>query len=288
MSSSQTLDIPGYQVIQYLGSGARSTIWQIKSCRTDEVFALKRVVKRHSSDNRFLEQANNEYEVGSQLDHPAIRHIYSIRRIKHWLSIREIHLVMEMCEGFTVQERRPGSVEEVLRIFSQVASALNYMNAKGFVHADIKPNNIMVTSTGAIKIIDLGQSCRAGTIKQRIQGTPDFIAPEQVQRRPLDARTDVFNFGAALYWTLTGQPIPTMLPKRGNITMMSDMVIQPAEHLNSEVPSSLSKLITDCIESQQTQRPRSMKDVCARLELISTSLKRAAARQQATDEKPRD
>jgi serine/threonine-protein kinase len=276
MSSSQTLDVPGYQVMTYLGSGARSTIWQIRNCRSDEMFALKRVVKRHASDARFLEQAENEYAVGSQLDHPSIRHIYDIRRIKRWLSLREIHLVMEMCPGLTVQEHRPTAIPLVMRIFTKVAAALNYMNTQGFVHADMKPNNIIITNDGQVKIIDLGQSCRIGTVKQRIQGTPDFIAPEQVHRRPLDSRTDVFNFGASLYWTLTGQAIPTLLPKKGNLTMMSDMALMPVEHFNSEVPPSLSKLVADCIQAQPVHRPKSMKDVLARMELIRATIKRAA------------
>ena len=150
MRTAQTLEVPGYEVVEFLGSGARSTIWRIRDCRTDESFALKRTVKHQSSDEKFLQQADNEYQVGTQLDHPAIRHIYRIYRIKRWLSLREIHLVMELCEGQTVQENRPGDVREVLRIFIDVAEALAYMNSKGFVHADMKPNNILVAPTGKV------------------------------------------------------------------------------------------------------------------------------------------
>ena len=107
MTTTRTLAVPGYQVIQYLGSGARSTIWQIEDCRTEKPYALKRVVKRGPEDARFLEQAINEYKVGSSLDHPVIRRIYDIRRVKQWLSLREIHLVMELCRGVTVQDSRP-------------------------------------------------------------------------------------------------------------------------------------------------------------------------------------
>ena len=128
--------------------------------------------------------------------------------LKRWLSLKEIHLVMEFCEGKSVQENRPQSVEQVVQIFSKVAGGLAHMNSRGYVHADTKPNNIIVAADGEVKIIDLGQSCHMGTIKQRIQGTPDFIAPEQVRRLPLDARTDIYNFGASLYWGLSGQAIP--------------------------------------------------------------------------------
>ena len=276
MGRSQTLVVPGYQVVKYIGSGAGSTIWEIRERATDDVYALKRVVKRHGSDARHLGQAINEYEIGVNLDHPAMRRIHLMRRIKRWLVLREIHLVMEFCKGRTVQDERPRSIREVVRIFIEVAAGLTHMNAQGFVHADIKPNNILVASDGEVKVIDLGQSCRIGTVKDRIQGTPDFIAPEQVQRQPLDSRTDVYNFAAALYWTLTGRAIPTSLPKKGQVTLMHDMAFTPPEALNPKVPAPLSKLIVDCIEVQPSRRPHSLKEVGARMGLILHTLDRDA------------
>ncbi|HUU23709.1 MAG TPA: serine/threonine-protein kinase [Phycisphaerae bacterium] len=275
MSNAQTLEVPGYQVIRFLGSGARSTIWQVRDRHTDEVYALKCVVKRQSSDMRFLEQAINEYQVGSRFKHPVIRQIHGIRKIKRWLSLREIHVLMELCEGQTVQVNRPRSVREAVRVFGEVAGALAHMNAKGFVHADTKPNNILVCPGELVKLIDFGQSCPMGTVKTRIQGTPDFIAPEQVRRRPVDGRTDVFNFGAALYWTLTARPIPTVLPKEGSLTMKDGRRITPPEEINPEVPKPLGKLITDCVEIHPSQRPSSMNEVASRLSLISRQLARS-------------
>ncbi|MFW6133825.1 MAG: protein kinase domain-containing protein, partial [Planctomycetota bacterium] len=161
-------------------------------------------------------------------------------------------------------------------IFEHVAAALAYMNAAGFVHADTKPNNILVAPDGTVKVIDFGQSCAVGTVKRRIQGTPDYIAPEQVTRRPLDGRTDVFNFGAALYWTLTGQAIPTVLPHQNGLRFKADLAARPADELNPEVPAALSKLVADCIELEPSRRIASMKDVAARLGLIAHKLRRDA------------
>jgi len=281
MASTQTLEVPGYQVVEFLGSGARSTIWRIRERQSNKLFALKRVVKRANADMRFLEQALNEYEVATQLDHPVIRRMFRCRRIKRWLSLREVHLVMELCEGKTIQEDRPTSILATLHIFDEVARALAAMNGVGFVHADIKPNNIIVAPDGQVRVIDLGQSCRLGTVKERIQGTPDFIAPEQVHRRPLDARTDVFNFGAALYWTLTGQPIPTILPKNESTIMrVKDLSVKPVEQVNPKVPPPLSKLVKECIEMSPSRRPRTMGEVQARIDLIVTQQTRNGYRQQ--------
>ncbi len=274
MSVPKTLEVPGYQVMRYLGSGARSTIWQIRDRQTNDVYALKRVVKRENADNKFLAQAVNEYRIASQLDHPTLRKIYRLHRIKRWLAVREVHLIMEYCEGTTIQEDRPESVAEVVRVFTEVGKALAHMNVKGFVHADIKPNNILVDDEGGVKIIDMGQSCPVGTIKDRIQGTPDFIAPEQVHRRPLDGRTDVFNLAAAMYWTLTGRAIPTALPKKGAVTLVSEMAVVAPEQINPDVPVPLSKLIRDCIEAQPAKRPGSMNEVVSRLGLIAHTLRK--------------
>jgi len=271
----KTLEVPGYQVAQFLGSGARSTIWQIRDSRTGDLYAMKRVVRRETSDRRFLEQAENEHAVANRLDHPSVRKIYDIRHIRRWLAVREIHLVMEYCRGRTVQDSRPQSVMDAVEVFSHVAAALEHMNSRSLVHADTKPNNILVADDGTVKIIDLGQSCRVGTIKKRIQGTPDFIAPEQVHRQPLDSRTDVFNFGASLYWTLTGQAIPTILPKKGEVTLKIDLIVTPPEQLNPDVPSGLNKLISDCIEISPARRPQSMKEVRSRLEMVHSTLTRS-------------
>jgi serine/threonine-protein kinase len=263
--------------MDYLGSGARSTIWRVRDCRDNSIYALKRIVREKGDDGRFFGQATNEFEIARRFDHPAIRKCYRLNRRRWFFSVSELHLLMEFCPGSSVQATRPKQVLSVLEIFLGVAQALAHMHARGFIHADMKPNNIIVGDDGAVKIIDFGQSCALGTIKQRIQGTPDFIAPEQVLLRPLDARTDIFNFGAALYWALTGIPIPTLLPKMTNQVMMAtDLRLRPVEEINPEVPAGLSKLVADCIEMEQSRRPSSVRELIGRLELIAHTCRRNA------------
>ena len=268
MSSTETLAVPGYQLLQFLGSGARSTIWEVRDRKSGERLALKRVLKRRTEDTRFLEQAANEYEAAIRLDHPKVRQIYRMLRVKRWFRLAEIRLFMELCEGHTVQDRRPREIAEVLGIFRQTAEALAHINDRGYVHADIKPNNIIVADDGTVKIIDLGQSCPIGTVKERIQGTPDFIAPEQVQRLPLDPRTDVFNFGAALYWTLTGRPIPTILPKKTSITLKDELIITPPEQINPQVSEPLSQLVLQCVAPEPLLRPKTMQAILSRIAVL--------------------
>ena len=258
-----------------LGTGARSTIWRVRNRRTSHLYALKRVFKQPGDDNRFINQALNEFRVARHFDHPAIRRYERLKKLRRWRSIRGLHLFMELCEGSDCQANRPTEMGRIVKVFLQVAHALAHIRARGYVHADIKPNNIIVAKEGTVKIIDFGQSCLIGTVKERIQGTPDFIAPEQVHRRPLDGRTDVFNFGAALYWTLTAQPIPTVLPKKtDSIQFIGDLSVTPPDEVNPDVPPALGKLVLDCIEPNPSRRPQSVRELISRLDMVEHTLAR--------------
>jgi len=139
----------------------------------------------------------------------------------------------------------------------------------GYAHCDIKPNNILRNEKGRVKIIDFGQSCKIGTIKERIQGTPDYIAPEQVARRPVTVQTDVFNLGATLYWSLTGRHIPTLytVNKKGENSFLLDTRINSPSDLNNKVPAALSNLVMECVATRPQKRPDDMDQVQMRLEL---------------------
>jgi len=278
------LQIPGFQLMECLGSGARSTIWRVREQSRNRYYAFKRVYKQPGDDDRYFDQAINEFRVARHFDHPTVRKYYRLRRRRRWLHTLELRLLMELCEGNTCQARRATDVGKVVAIFLKVADGLIHIHARGHVHADIKPKNIVVADDGTVKIIDFGQSCPIGTVKERIQGTPDFIAPEQVRRRPLDPRTDVFNLGASLYWTLTGQAIPTILPKADkSVQLVNDMVVTPPQELNADVPPGLSRLVMDCIEFKPSRRPQRMTDVAGRLDLVAHTLGRNG-NDQAPDE----
>ncbi len=277
-----TLQVPGHKVVQLLGNGARSTIWKVRNLTSGKFYALKRVVKRERNDFRFIEQVEAEYANACKLDHPNLRKVLNLRRIRKWLAVSEVQLMMEYCSGETIQNARPQSVPKVVSIFTKVAAVLEHMNSRGVIHADTKPNNILITDDNDIKVIDLGQSCAAGTVKERIQGTPDFIAPEQVHRQPLDGRTDVFNFGATLYWTLTGRAIPTAL-RTEEVKMKHEHMLQPLAEVNTNVPPSLAKLVEDCIEPIPARRPGSMKEVASRLGLVTMTMQRKQQEAQSSN-----
>jgi serine/threonine protein kinase len=269
--------IEGHRILSEIGRGAASIIYLAQDQKSKQIWALKHVQKRTDKEQRFLEQAEIECKVAQALDHPAIRKIPRLIKKGSLLRTKELFLVMELVDGMSMERHPPATFETAVDIFHQVARGLHHMHDRGFVHADMKPNNIVVSDNNRAKVIDLGQSCKTGTIKPRIQGTPDYIAPEQVHRREITPRTDVYNFGATMYWVMTRRNIPTALGKGDSLVgRQDDNLIErpsPAVELNPRVPPMLNELIMRCVEIDPEGRPASMHDVAERLELVLGKLR---------------
>jgi len=248
---------------------------------TKKCFAVKHVERKSADDDRFVEQVELEFEISHQLKHPSLRYTHSIHRAKKFLQVKEVAIVMDYVDGLPLDEARPNRLDTFLVICLRVSAGLHAMHDAGYVHSDIKPNNIMVAKGGVVKIIDFGQSCPLGHKKERIQGTPDYIAPEQVRRMPLDARTDVFNLGASMYWLLTSENYPTAMRNvtaRGGIDLMSAESPLAPHELNDRIPLPLSKLVMECCRDNPNERPRDMKELSKRLEAIKRFWQKSRSR----------
>jgi serine/threonine protein kinase len=259
--------IHGYRVLKHIGSGAASEIFCVFEPKSGRLFALKQVLfdDKNDKDDRFLVQAENEVKVSKKLSHDAIRRIHSVEKIrpKGWTRT-EVIVLMELVDGTPLEGLLIGTpVIEKVRLLRVVAEALAHMNDKGYVHADMKPNNVLVTEKGQVKVIDLGQAHPIGKAKGRIQGTPGFMAPEQSNVEPLNERTDVYNFGATMYWMLTGQEVPTANPQAGHVE-----VPQPANALNPQVPPSLGEVISVCLQPNEHGRWKNMHAVIRQLDKV--------------------
>ena len=268
-----------YDVLERLGEGARSTIYAVRDPDTGREYALKHVQRLEQKDLRFIEQMQNEFEISKQFTHPNLRKSYDLKLIKTMLlKWSEAFLVMELAEGKTLDQRLPSSMMEILDAFIQAAQGLRAMHQMGYAHCDIKPNNILRNDKGAVKVIDFGQSCKIGTVKERIQGTPDYIAPEQVTRRPISVQTDVFNLGATLYWAVTGKPIPTLytVNKKGENSFLLDSKIDTPMDLNPRTPPAVSNLVMECIATKPQKRPADMDQMIHRMELGKHILQKQA------------
>jgi len=273
-------DIAGYRLLMRIGTGAASELFAVQDPKTKQVYALKHVKKIVDRDHRFLEQVEVESTVGSKLDHPNIRRVVKLIRHRKMFKLVAVSLVMELVDAVSLDQRRPRNQLEALRIFHQVAKGLSHMHGRGFVHADMKPSNVLVGDDEAVKIIDLGQACQIGTVKKRIQGTPGYMAPEQAHRQAITPRTDIYNFGATMYWVLCNEVIPTALPPKDEAGSLysgaldAEMVKPPIPPMqkNPQVHPLLSKQILDCVQLHPDDRPESMDLVANRLELITDLL----------------
>jgi serine/threonine-protein kinase len=264
----------GYEVIDFIGEGAGSLIYAASDPITNQIYALKHVAVKTEKDQRFVEQLINEYEIGAKVNHPLLRRCIDLKVTKPLLrKATDAGLIMELVDGVSCEARPPTDLILLMSIFDQTANALAALHAHGFVHCDLKPNNILVNAEGKVKLIDLGQACPIGSVKKRIQGTPDFISPEQVRCEPVTVQTDVYNLGATFYWLLSGAKLPTLftLKKSKNSFLVAD-AIQPPHALNAKVPENLSNLVMDCCRIKADKRPANMQEVCRRLDIIRHTL----------------
>jgi serine/threonine-protein kinase len=269
----------GYDVVDYVGEGAGSDIYAVTDPNTRQIYALKHVVPQKAKDQRFVEQVTNEFEVGRRFSHANLRRCFDFKVNRTLLrKVTEAALVMEMFDGQPLEFIATRNMRQLVGYFIQTARGLGAIHDEGLVHCDLKPSNILVSPSGHVKVIDYGQTCPVGTAKERIQGTPDYISPEQVKLAPVNERTDIFNLGATMYSTLCGQKLPTLytLKRQENSFLVDDVI--PAPHtINPEVPETLSNIVMECVRTNPAKRPADMPEVASRLEIIEHSLRKQGA-----------
>jgi serine/threonine-protein kinase len=266
----------GYDVIDILGEGAGSTIYAVSDTTTRQIFAAKHVVRKNEKDIRFIEQLEAEYEVSRRFSSPYLRRSFDLKINRSMLrKVQDALLVMELFDGQPLERALPESLMAVVSIFIDAARGLDALHAMGYLHCDLKPNNILVSSAGIVKVIDFGQACPIGAVKERIQGTPDYIAPEQVRRQPVTIRTDVFNFGATLYWALTGRNLPTLFTvgRKANSFIVHDTLATPAQ-INPDIPVPLSDLVMSCVHAKAARRPANLSEIVRRLEIMMIGMEK--------------
>jgi serine/threonine-protein kinase len=143
------------------------------------------------------------------------------------------------------------------------------MHRRGVYHGDLKPSNIMLSKNGQVKLIDFGTAWIRGQEKNRVQGTPNFIAPEQVSEKVVDEKTDIYNLGATMYRMFTGRYAQQGLPKSGD---GGTRKIPTPIQINPKIPAALSATIMACLELSPERRPAGMFDVKNQLAAVAKQM----------------
>ncbi len=256
-----------FTVVSTLGAGANSTILHIRREEDGRDYALKIVKIESEEDKKYLQQAEHEFRVGKMLNHPNLIKIHSLELQKGLFglgSVKKASLLIEFVNGQTLDKVKLMKQAKLFRVLEKIAAGLTHMHNRGVFHADLKPNNIMLGRGVNVKIIDYGLASIRGEAKGRIQGTPEYMAPETYEHKLINERTDIYNFGATLYRLVTFKlPAPAISDLEG-VPMTEKTyksLFKPVNELNPAAPAELVNLIHRCMDFKATKRPESMSEI---------------------------
>jgi serine/threonine protein kinase len=263
-----------FHVIERLGTGAHSTILHVRRAADSRNYALKVVnVVDSDEDMKFVRQVQHELRVGKLLDHTNLIKVYSLELVKDWLfRIKKAQLLLEYVNGKTLDQCPPLSMPRLIQAFQQIADGMAHMHRVGVYHSDLKPNNVLLSRAGVVKIIDFGLARIRGEKSGRLQGTPEYMAPETVTNGMVNERSDIFNFGVTMYRMVTFRlPPSTVTAEAGGLPLTAGTwtrMVKPVNECNASAPPGLCDLIHRCLSYDATRRPERMSDVRQELDFL--------------------
>ncbi len=255
-----------YEILEKIGQGGMSYVFKAKDAKLDRVVAIKILKEECSHDEEFLKKFGNEARSAAKLSHPNIVQAYDAAEEG------ELHyIVMELVEGITLKNyiARKGvlSNKETIGISLQTAEGILAAHKSGIIHRDIKPQNMIISKDGKVKVADFGiaRAVTQDTVNSAVVGSVHYIAPEQAQYGQTDERSDIYSLGICMYEMITGK-----LPFKGentvNVVMahISEAIVPPSVY-NPDVYPALSDIILKATKKRPEDRYASAADLIADL-----------------------
>src|ERR1700674_76171 len=275
-----------YEILSSIGAGGMGEVYKARDTRLDRIVAIK-VLPAHLADRaEWRERFEREAKTIASLNHP---HICTLHDIGHQDEID--FLVMEYLEGETLAQRLAKGalpIQQVLQYAIEISDALDKAHRKGVTHRDLKPGNIMITKTGT-KLLDFGLAklrqevapatplSELATVNDpltaqgTIVGTLQYMAPEQLEGREVDARTDIFAFGAVVYEMATGKKCFEGKSQASLIAAILDRDPPPMSSLQPMTPPALDRVVKKCLRKDRDDRWQSAHDITDELKWIAES-----------------
>lgn len=264
-----------YEVVSRIGAGGMGEVWRARDTRLDRSVAVKVLPAAFAEDSKMRLRFEREARIVSQLSHPNICTLHDVG---------EGYLVMELLEGESLAERLrrgPLPLRDVLKVGAEIASALHRAHRAGVVHRDLKPGNVMLTKGGA-KLLDFGLAFAEAspgedgktltaplTDTGAVPGTVPYMAPEQLEGKEADPRTDVFALGVVLYEMVTGARAFPGASRASVIAAILTSEPAPVSERQRLTPRSLERLISRCLAKDPDERWQSALDVATELRWIA-------------------
>jgi len=266
--------IPGYKILGKLGAGAMAIVYKGKQLSLNRTVAIKVLPKRFSENPEYVERFYKEGQAAGKLNHPNIVQAFDVGEAAGYH-----YFVMEYVEGKTIADDLADgkifSEAEALDIVIQVAKALQHAHANSLIHRDVKPKNIMISTSGVVKLADMGLARETTDIEAaqseagKAYGTPYYIAPEQIRGKiDIDGRADIYGLGATLYHMLAGR-VPFMAEDSAEVMRkhLREKLVPP-DHINTSLSAGISEVIEIMMAKRREDRYKNIEELLMDLEAL--------------------
>lgn len=255
-----------YEILERIGSGGMSDVYKAKCHKLNRYVAIKVLKPEYSEDKTFVSKFKAEAQAAAGLMHANIVNVYDVGEENGIY-----YIVMELVEGITlkkyIEKKGVLGVREAVSIAIQVAQGIDAAHKHNIVHRDIKPQNIIISKEGKVKVTDFGiaRAASSNTINSSVMGSVHYISPEQARGGYSDEKSDIYSFGITLYEMLTGK-----VPFEGDTTVaialqhIQDEIVSPRQYV-PEIPVSVEKIVLKCTQKRTERRYQNMTDLIADL-----------------------